>query len=59
AIETGFEMYFNEILDKASKNIGLKKEIIEDYLTSKIKYSYTPEHKKSLELFEKLYNKIR
>ena len=58
-IETGFKMYFNEILNKASKNIGLKKEIIEDYLTSKIKYSYTPEHKKSLELFEKLYNKIR
>ena len=56
AIETGLGLYFNEVLDFASINLKLPKEIIEDYLTSKIKYNFTERHKRSLEKFEELYN---
>jgi len=56
AIETGLKIYFNEILDKASFNLNLPQEIIKDYLTSKIKYSFTERHKASLETFKKSYN---
>ncbi|HSA06813.1 MAG TPA: menaquinone biosynthesis protein [Candidatus Gastranaerophilales bacterium] len=55
AIETGLGLYFNEVLQKASENTGIKQEIIKDYLTRKIVYNYTEQRQKSLELFEKLY----
>lgn len=52
AIETGLELYFNEILDLASSNLKLSREIIRDYLKSKISYKYTERHRKSLEKIE-------
>ncbi len=55
AIETGLRLYFNKILDNASKKLNLQKEIIKDYLTAKIKYSFTERHKASLETFKKSY----
>jgi len=56
AIETGLGIYFNEILNISSYNLNMNKEIIRDYLTKKIKYNFTVEHEKSLELFKKLYD---
>lgn len=57
-IETSFGLYFNEIVNKASINTGITENIIKDYLTLKIKYNYTIQHEKSLEIFEKLNNNL-
>lgn len=54
AIETSLELYFNEIINIASKNLRLEKEVMEDYLSAKISYAFTSNHKKSLELLESL-----
>ncbi len=59
AIETGLGVYFNEILNNAYDRTGIEKTMIRDYLTKKIDYSYTSEHQQSLELFEKLYKKLK
>ena len=59
AIETGLGLYLNEILYKASYDLGIKEEIIRSYLTEKIKYNFTIRHEKSLELFEKLYKNLQ
>lgn len=57
AIATGLSVYFNEIVKLASENLGLNKNIIEDYLLSKIKYDFTERHKKSLEIFKENYTR--
>jgi len=58
AVEAGLGMYFNEVIQKAASELNLSDYYIKDYLTAKIKYNFTPEHEKSLDLFKKLYNKI-
>ena len=57
AIETGLGIYFNEVIEKASCNLCIKKDIIREYLTRKIRYEFTEKHEQSLELFAQLYNK--
>jgi len=59
AIATGLGMYFNEILYRASCDLGIKEDFIRTYLTEKIKYNFTIQHEKSLELFEKLYKNLQ
>lgn len=59
AIEAGLGIYFNRILEHASLNLNLDKELIKDYLTNKIKYSYTVEHERSLELFDIMYKRLQ
>ncbi|MEI8389410.1 MAG: menaquinone biosynthesis protein [bacterium] len=58
AVEAGLGMYFNDVIQKASSELDLPDYVIKDYLTDKIKYNFTPEHEKSLNLFKKLYNKL-
>ena len=59
AIETGLGTYFNKVLNKASCNLGIEKDIIKKYLTSKIKYNFTQQHEKSVEIFNQLYGKLK
>jgi len=58
AVEAGLGMYFNEVIQKAASELDLSEYYIKDYLTAKIKYTFTPEHEKSLNLFKKFYNKL-
>jgi len=58
AVEAGLGMYFNEVIQKAASELDLADYFIKDYLTAKIKYNLTTEHKKSLDLFKKLYQQI-
>ncbi len=58
AVEEGLGIYFNEIVIQASQKLGLDEKIIRDYLTSKMNYNLTSEHKTSLLLFEKLYKNL-
>ncbi|MDD3013141.1 MAG: menaquinone biosynthesis protein [Candidatus Gastranaerophilales bacterium] len=54
AVESGLNMYFNEIISSASNNLKIDKIFIEDYLTNKISYKFTEDHRESLKLFKKL-----
>lgn len=58
AIATSLELYFNEIMNTASGKLKLKREIIDDYLSTKIAYSFTTRHKKSLALLERLLERF-
>ena len=58
AVEDGLTIYFNEVIEIASKNLNLEKIHIEDYLTNKIQYNFTDRHKEGLELFKSLYSKL-
>lgn len=58
AVEAGLGIYFNEVIQKASSTLDLKDYVIKDYLTAEIKYNFTNEHQKSLNLFKELYNKL-
>ena len=58
AVEAGLGIYFNEVTQKAASELDLNADFIKDYLTAKIKYNFTPEHEKSLNLFKELYNKL-
>ncbi len=57
AVEAGLGVYFNEIIKKAASTTDLPNCFIKDYLTAKIKYKFTAEHEKSLNLFKELYSK--
>lgn len=58
AVDAGLNIYLNEIINIASNSLKLDKTHIEDYLTCKINYKFTERHKKSLKLFESLYNNL-
>lgn len=51
AVDTGLNMYFNDVINFAAENVKVDREYIEDYLTVKIKYKFTQKHRESLELF--------
>jgi len=55
ALEAGSSLYFNDIISTAAKNLNIHQDYVKDYLTAKIKYGFTKEHEKSLDLFKKLY----
>ncbi|MFH0702247.1 MAG: menaquinone biosynthesis protein [bacterium] len=64
AVESGLNMYFNEIINLALKNLNFNLNLsnanyIKNYLTENIKYNFTENHKKGLELFETLYFKTK
>lgn len=56
AVEAGLGIYFNEVVEKAALELGLPYDFVKDYLSAKIKYNFTPEHEKSLNIFKELYN---
>jgi chorismate dehydratase len=58
AVESGLNVYFNEIINLASEKLQINKILVEDYLTSKIKYNFTDDHKESLKVFKKLYDNL-
>lgn len=59
AVEDGLGVYFNEVVEKAALNLNLNSDFIKDYLTAKIKYNFTSEHEKSLNLFKELLIKLK
>ncbi len=58
AVEAAFKIYFNEIVEQASKSTNLDKEIIRDYFTNKIVYKPTIKYFEALKLFETKYKEI-
>lgn len=58
AVEAGLGIYFNELIKVAASNLNLEDHYIKDYLTNKIKYTFTLDHEKSLYLFKELYKKL-
>jgi len=52
AVESGLNIYFNEIIKSASENLKIDKFFVEDYLKNKIKYNFTKYHMESLKLFK-------
>lgn len=58
AVEAGTGIYFNEVIKEATQDFNLNDDYIKDYLSSKIKYDFTSEHEKSLNLFKELYLKL-
>lgn len=58
AVVAGTGVYFNEVVQSAASDCGLNEDYIKDYLTAKIKYRFSQEHEKSLELFKKLYENL-
>lgn len=58
AYKAGLAKYIDEITDDNSKRLNLNKNVIQDYLLNKIKYSYSGYHLQSLEVFESLYNDL-
>lgn len=58
AVEAGLGVYFNEVIEKAAVDLNLPEDYLKDYLTAKIKYNFTHEQEKSLNLFEELYKRL-
>jgi chorismate dehydratase len=58
AVESGLNMYFNDVINIASQNLNIDKTFIIDYLTNKIKYKFTNDHLKSLQLFKKMNDRL-
>lgn len=58
AVEAGLGVYFNEVVEKAASDLVLPYDFVKDYLSAKIKYNFTTEHEKSLELFKELYDRF-
>jgi len=58
AVESGLNVYFNEIINLTSENFKIDKIFIEDYLTNKIKYNFTENHWKSLKLFKEMNDSL-
>lgn len=59
AVESGLNIYFNDVIKIGEQSLKIDKSIISDYLKNKINYKFTTDHMKSLTLFKKLNDNLK